>query len=175
MSHFQFKMITKRIISFITLAVLSVTLTNAGEHENQPSPQLPVSILDEILNNHNNNHNNHNHNNNHNHKDNNNHNNNVSPGTDTNDNFDISSILGMIPSATDNSNTGDDSNNNTGIGILDFFRNLIAMFLRTFVQVFKLLQLLARSITGIGTKKLAFLSTDERNSDVSGNESTGFC
>lgn len=146
-------MAIKLTMCFITIIVLSVIASAraAGETESRPVAQLPVSVLDEILKNNNNP--------------------SVSSGTDTSDQ--INSILAMIP-VSGSEHSGDDSSNSTGIGILDFFRNLIAMFLRTFLQVFRLLQLLARSMTGIGSKKLAFLSTDQPNSDIADNQSTGF-
>ena len=132
----------------IRLIFLSILLTQfKGNDCQQNRPQLPVSVLDEILRA------------------------NATNGAVGSEDP-LSMILGTLMPIMGSDNSGSD--NSTGVGVLDFFRNLVAMFLRAVLQVFKFFQLLARTVTGNdGNKKLTFLSIDEKTIESKDNEISG--
>ncbi|CAG2103997.1 unnamed protein product [Medioppia subpectinata] len=130
--------------------LLFVPCIDANDGQKRSAPQLPVSILDEIMN--------------------------SSgfggfggPGGNggavNNNPFD--GILGsLIPSDNTNGGNSGSGADSTGIPVLDFFRNLIAMFLRAFVQIFQFFQLISRAITGTSGQKALFLSIDNQLNDI---------
>jgi hypothetical protein len=130
--------------SIIICCILSnIIIANANEEqERQSVPQLPISVLEELF---------------------------APENVDNNNgNSGNSGLAEIIPGS--GSETDSSSNGSSGILFVDFFRSLIRMIFNTFLQFFKVFNLLSRNLTGNGSNKLLFKAENDADMDkVSGD------
>ncbi len=130
--------------SITICCILSIiVIANANEEqERQSVPQLPISVLEELF---------------------------APENVDNNNgNSGSSGLAELIPGS--GSETDSSSNGSSGIPFFDLFRSLIRMIFNTFLQFFKVFNLLSRNLTGNGSNKLLFKSENDADTDkVSGD------
>ena len=126
------------------LSIIMIANANEGQ-ERQSVPQLPISVLEELF----------------------------APDKVDNNNVNSGSsgLAELIPGSGSGANSS--SNGSSGVPFVDFFRSLIRMIFNTFLQFFKVFNLLSRSLTANERNKL--LSRAENDTETNMDKVSGDC